>query len=281
LRAAHRGASPALFLRGEGPWPARPAVAVVGARAAAPYALRVAGDVAAACARAGVTVVSGLARGVDAAAHGAALAHGGRTIAVLGTGVDTIYPPEHRRLYTAIRARGRLVSALAPGAPPRRAHFPSRNRLMAALVEGVVLVQADAASGTRHTVRAVLRAGGWVLVAPWPLDDLRFAGNAGWIAASSRDARGPARVAVLTDPSAPARRALEAPAPPAHGDPAASGLGPDQRLLAACGPRPRPLDALARAAGLDVAAAASAALRLELSGALERAPGDRYRRSGR
>lgn len=242
---------------------------MVGARAAAPYALRVARDVAAACARAGVTVVSGLARGVDAAAHGAALLHGGTTVAVLGTGVDTIYPPEHRRLYTAIRAHGCLVSALAPGAPPRRRHFPSRNRLMAALVEGVVLVQADAASGTRHTLDAVLAAGGWALVAPWPLDDERYAGNASWIALA------PAGVSLLTDAAAPARRA--AASAPAE----AWTAGPDRLLLAACGPRLRALDALARAAGLDVAAASAAALRLELAGAVERAPGDRYRRSGR
>ena len=118
-----------LFLRGRGPWPPGPAVAIVGARAATAYARRVAFDVARACARAGVCVVSGLARGVDAAAHEGALDGAGPTLAVLGTGVDVVYPPEHADLYAAIRARGTLVSALPagraaaarplPGAQPR------------------------------------------------------------------------------------------------------------------------------------------------------------------
>ena len=260
------GVAVALALRGAGPWPARPAVAVVGARAATPYARRVARRVAAACARAGVCGVSGFARGVDAAAHRGALAHGGTTIAVLGTGIDRVYPAGHRRLYTAIRARGLLVSAFPAGAPPRRAHFPSRNRLVAALVEGVVLVQADVRSGTTHTIEAVLRAGGWALVAPWPLGDARYAGNAEWLAASRPGGRR-SRIDVLTDPAEPARRARSRAAPD---DPAA-------RLVAACGARPRPLDGLARAAGLDAAQASVAALTLELEGRIERVGGDRYR----
>jgi DNA processing protein len=253
-------------------------VAIVGARAATAYACRVAREVAAACATAGVAVVSGLARGVDAAAHAAALGHGGTTLAVLGTGVDTVYPPEHRRLYTAIRARGWLVSALPHGAPPRRAHFPSRNRLMAALVEGVVLVQADARSGTGHTLRAVLACGGWALVAPWPLGDARFAGNADWLAARAGGAaRHAARVGILTDAAAPVRRIRFAPVTAG----AAAGATAEDRLLAAATARPRALGALAREAGLDVAVAAGAALRLELAGALVRGAGDRYRRSRR
>jgi DNA processing protein len=269
FQPARGGRAPVLTLRGRGPWPARPAVAVVGARDASPYGRRVAREVAAACARAGVCVVSGLARGIDAAAHGAALTHGGTTIAVLGTGIDRVYPAEHRRLYTAIRARGLLVTALPAGAPPRRGHFPSRNRLIAALVEGVVLVQADDRSGPAHTVRAVLAAGGWALVAPWPLGDPRYAGNARWLERRA----GADRVALLTEATLAARRARAAAPAPAE-DPAA-------RLAAACAARPRPLDALARAAGLDASAAAAAALALELSGVIERAGADGYRRKAR
>ena len=268
FRPVRDGRPAALTLRGAGPWPARPAVAVVGARDATPYSRRVARRVAAACARDGVCVVSGMARGVDAAAHAGALAHGGTTIAVLGTGVDRVYPPGHRRLYTAIRSRGLLVSALPAGAPPRRAHFPSRNRLIAALVEGVVLVQADVRSGTVHTVDAVLHGGGWTLVAPWPLGDARFAGNAAWL---ERGRATGADVSVLTDAALAARRAH--PAGIAPGDDLAG------RLAAACDGHPRTLDALARAAGLDAAQAAVAALGLELAGVIERAGGGRYRRS--
>lgn len=254
------------MLRGTGPWPARPAIAIVGARNATPYARRVAADVAAACARAGIAVVSGMARGVDGAAHAAALAAGGTTIAVLGTGVDTVYPPEHADLYTAIRRRGRLVSAVPHGAPPRRAHFPSRNRLMAALVEAAVLVQADGASGTRHTIASVLRQGGRAWIAPWPLDDARYAGNARWMA------RPHDRVSVLVAANQPARAAA------LSGIGTGGGSGPVARLAAACDARFRSLDDLARAAGLDAGAAAAAVLQLELAGVLEGAPGDRYRR---
>lgn len=255
-----------LFLRGRGPWPARPAVAVVGARAATPYARRVAFDVAQACARAGICVVSGLARGVDAAAHAGALAAGGPTIAVLGTGVDVVYPAEHADLYAAVRARGLLVSALPAGAPPRRGHFPARNRVLAALCDGVVLVQADEASGAHHTVRAALAGGAWAEVAPWPLDDARFAGNAAWLA------RGDERVTPLLASAAPARRAsgrVEA----------AAAASASARLAAVLGIRARTLDELARRAGLAPGEAAVAALELELAGRALRLPGDRYRRS--
>ncbi len=260
-----------LSLRGRGPWPARPAVAIVGARAATAYARRVAFDVAHACASAGICVVSGLARGVDAAAHEGALAAEGTTIAVLGTGVDVVYPADHAALHAAVRARGTLVSAFALGTPPRRGNFPARNRVLAALCDGVVLVQADAASGAHHTVRAALANGAWAKVAPWPLDDVRYAGNAAWLA------RGEADVAPLLDSAEPSRRARRVvPAP------AAGSVAPDaasSRLRAALGVRGRTLDALAHAAGLGAAAAAVAVLELELAGVAQRLPGDRYRRS--
>jgi len=241
----------------------RPAVAVVGARAATPYALRVAFDVAHACAAAGVCVVSGLARGVDAAAHEGALAGGGSTIAVLGTGIDVVYPPEHEALYAAVREQGTLVSMLPAGAPPRRGHFPARNRVLAALSDGVVLVQADTSSGAHHTVRATLAGGAWVKVAPWPLDDARFAGNAAWLA------RRDARVTPLLDAADAARQARRA----ADG---AAATTPAALLRAALGAGASTLDELARRAGLDAATAAVAALELELAGEARRLPGDRY-----
>ncbi len=262
-----------LSLRGHGPWPARPAVAIVGARAATAYARRVAFEVAQACAHAGVCVGSGLARGVDAAAHAGALAGQGTTVAVLGTGIDVVYPPEHASLYAAVRANGTLVTALPAGAPPRRGHFPARNRVLAALCDGVVLVQADANSGAHHTVRAALAGGAWARIAPWPLDDVRYAGNAGWLA------RGAAGVAPLLDSAEPARSArISRTARAAEGGGAAASDSPSARLQAALGSRGRTLDALARSAGLGPAEAAVAALELELAGIAQRMPGDCYRR---
>ncbi len=257
-----------LFVRGHGRWPPARAVAVIGSRAATPYALRVAAQVAASLARQDVCVVSGLARGVDAAAHEAALARAGPTLAVLGTGVDQVYPPAHGALYTALRERGALVSAFPPGTPPRHGHFPARNRLLAALVDGVVLVQAEARSGAHHTVRAALAFGRWVLIAPWPLGEPAFQGNADWLA------RAVEGTGVLTDAALPVRRALAA---PSVGACAPTGDRVDS-IAATLDSRPRSLDELARRSGLAVGGVAAALIELELLGRAERLPGNRYRR---
>ena len=136
--------------------------------------------------------------------------------------------------------------------------------MLAAFCDGVVLVQADESSGAHHTVRAALAGGAWIEVAPWPLDDARFAGNAAWLA------RGDERVTALVAADAPARRARAVDA--------AGGAGAAARLAAALGARARTLDELARLAGLSPGEAAVAALELELAGRARRLPGDRYRR---
>jgi len=127
------------------------AVAIVGARRASPYGLEVAERLASDLAARGVTIVSGFARGIDTAAHRGALAAGGRTIAVLGAGIDVVYPPENRALAAEVAARGALVSQFAPGTPPLPHHFPTRNRTLAALVLGVVVVEAAERSGSLIT----------------------------------------------------------------------------------------------------------------------------------
>lgn len=270
LDVPHFTAPPLLHVRGQGPWPPGRCVAVIGARAATPYARRVASEVARALALAGVWTVSGLARGVDRAAHEAALAAGGPSLAVLGTSVEQVYPPEHVALYTALRAGGGLVSTLPRGSPPRPGHFPMRNRLLAAFADGVVLVQAEERSGAHHTVRAALRFGRWVLVAPWPLGEPAYQGNADWVA------RVHERVGVLTDAAQAARRASNgASVPPTPGeDPPA----PREVIAAVLSPRPQSLDALVARTGLPVPVLACALIELELAGRIERLPGDRYRR---
>jgi len=127
------------------------AVAIVGSRRATPYGLEVASQLARDLAARGITIVSGLARGVDSAAHRAALDAGGRTLAVLGCGIDIVYPPENRRLADAVGARGALVTQFPPGTPPLSYNFPTRNRTLAALVLGVVVVEAAERSGTLST----------------------------------------------------------------------------------------------------------------------------------
>jgi len=151
-------------------------VAIVGTREASPYGIRVAERLAAACARAGLVVVSGLARGVDAAAHRAALAEGGRTIGVQGTGVDVPYPASHRTLHEALVARGTVVSEMEPGTRATPGCFPRRNRLIAALCRVTVVVEAGFKSGAINTASQALDLGRTVAAVPGRIDDGGSAG---------------------------------------------------------------------------------------------------------
>jgi DNA processing protein len=155
-----------LWVHGEVEALSAPAVAIVGSRAASTYAVDVGERLGADLAVRGVVVVSGLARGVDAAAHRGALAAGGRTVAVLGSGVDVIYPAEHLDLARDIVGAGALVSELAPGTPPRPGHFPSRNRIISGLSLAVVVVEASEKSGSLITARYGLEQGREVMAVP-------------------------------------------------------------------------------------------------------------------
>ena len=141
-------------------------VAVVGARAASPAGLEIARQLGHDLAQAGLVVVSGMARGADAQAHLGALDAGGRTIAVLGCGADRVYPPEHDLLAARIVENGAIVSELAPGAPPRKHHFPLRNRIISGLSRAVVVIEASDQSGSLITARAAMEQGRDVLAVP-------------------------------------------------------------------------------------------------------------------
>lgn len=144
----------------------RPGVALVGSRRAGPSSLETARRLARDLAKAGLTVVSGLARGVDAAAHRGALEGGGTTAAVLGNGADVVYPAEHRALASAVAESGLIVSELPPGTPPLAHHFPLRNRLISGLSRAVVVVEASERSGSLITARLALEQGREVLAVP-------------------------------------------------------------------------------------------------------------------
>jgi DNA processing protein len=152
------------------------AVAIVGTRAATDYGLMVAGDLGAGLGEHGWTVVSGLAFGIDAAAHRGALAAGGATIAVLACGVDVAYPRAHRTLYDQVIAEGLAVSEHPPGDPPQRARFLVRNRLIAALSSGTVVVEAAPRSGARSTARHAGELFRQVMAVPGPVTSSLSAG---------------------------------------------------------------------------------------------------------
>ena len=157
---------PVLWSRGEIDVLGRPAVAVIGSRAASPYALQVGRRLAAELAERGMVVVSGLARGVDSAAHEGCLGAGGETVAVLGSGLEHVYPAEHLGLSRKISQKGLLISELAPTAPPRPEHFPLRNRIISGISLATVVVEASEQSGSLITAACALRQGRDVMAVP-------------------------------------------------------------------------------------------------------------------
>jgi DNA processing protein len=157
---------PVLWVRGNTAVLERPAVAVVGSRAATDYARQVGERLGLELAQRGLVVTSGLARGVDSAAHSGCLAACGGTVAVLGCGVDRVYPAEHADLAASICKQGALISELGPGAPPLPGHFPLRNRIISGISLAVVVVEASEKSGSLITARYALEQGRDVMAVP-------------------------------------------------------------------------------------------------------------------
>jgi DNA processing protein len=266
-----RDAPAALQVRGALP-PWGRSVAVVGSRAATPYGLafarRLAGDLAAA----GVPVVSGLARGIDAAAHEGALAAGGPTVAVLPGGLDAITPPEHTGLAERVAGRGALLSEWEGARPANRGMFVRRNRLIAALARVVVVVEAAERSGALSTASAARRLGRALLAVPGDIDRPTSRGANALLRAGARACLDAGDVLAAL----PATTTGGAPAPADVGE-----VTPAGRLLAILEAGPLDAGSLAARAGLPPGAALAALLALEWAGAVERLPGPRWRRSAR
>lgn len=254
LRAIH-DPPPGLFLRGEGEPEilSRPAVAIVGARACSGYGAAVARSLARELAAAGLVVVSGLARGIDAEAHRGALEAGGTTVAVLGCGIDRDYPAAHAELARRIAERGLIVSEYAPGVEPAPWRFPARNRIVAGLCGATVVVEARERSGALITADLALEEGREVLAVPGEITAALSAGTNALLKLGASPLTSAADVL--------AAFGIEPEAPPATAPGGAAG-----RLLALLRESPAGADELARRAGLDADEVARALVELELAG---------------
>jgi len=265
-----------LWLRGR-PLTDTPAVAVVGARRASRAGLAAARHLAGGLARAGVVVVSGFARGVDAAAHRAALEAGGMTVAVFGCGLDICYPAEHAPLLLEIVAGGTAMSEFDPGERPLPYYFPIRNRILAGLSRLVLVVEAAEKSGSLITARFAADFGRDVAAVPGPILTEGCAGSNALLKDGAILVRDVEDVlAELAEPSLvrPATRTgLRAPVPPPDLDPDARAV-----LGALDAAEARDADALVLATGLPAARLSSALVRLELEGLATALPGGHFLR---
>ena len=263
---------PCLFIRGRPPLgPADVAISVVGARACSPYGREVAEGIGAGVAAAGVTVVSGAAIGIDGAAHRGALRVGGPTVAVLGSGIDTAYPPRHRGLIERIAREGSVVSEYPPGVKPEPRRFPARNRIVAALGRVVVVVEGAPGSGSLITAEFAEDLGRDVLAVPGPVTSPLSQTPNELIREGGTLVRGPDDVLAwldLWEPGKPGKRtAIPEDLPESQA-----------RALEAVAGEPVTVDAVAARSGLDAPAALSALMALELRGIL-RTVGGRYERT--
>jgi DNA processing protein len=265
------------------------AVAIVGSRRATPYGLEVAETLAADLAARGVTIVSGLARGIDSAAHRGALRVGGRTLAVLGSGVDLIYPPENRRLADEIAERGALLSQFAPGTPPLPQNFPARNQVIAALSLAVVVVEAAEKSGSLITARLAAELGREVLAVPGRITAPESRGANRLIQDGAQVAMGwedvvavlPERwkVAVVSDRALAGHLAADGGPDDASQGAAVGATG--SRVLALLGEDPTDIDHVIERSGLAAGRVSAALLELELEGRVRQIEGKRFVRIGR
>ena len=271
LLAEIDSAPPALIVRGDVRVLDRPAVALVGARNASAAACRFARILAQDLSSDGILIVSGLARGIDTAAHQGSI--GNATVGVIASGIDIAYPPENRGLQEEIATRGLLIAEQPPGREPLARHFPSRNRIIAGLCVGTVVVEAAPRSGSLITARLAAEAGREVMAVPGSPADPRAQGCNQLIrdgatliqcAADVLETVRPIAGLMLNSPKRDYRKATDMPDP---------GDAERNRILNLLSPTPVPVDEMIRQSGLAPAAIQMVLLELELAGRLERHAG--------
>jgi len=268
---------PILFLDGATEFLESEAVAIVGSRKATEGGRRAAETMGRVLSEAGLTVVSGMALGIDGAAHRGALLGGGRTVAVLGSGLQVVYPAGHRRLSHDIRQSGLLVSEFLPNQPALRHHFPKRNRIIAALAAAVVVVEAGERSGALITVDHGLDLGREVLAVPGAVENPQARGSNALLRDGARAIPDPEAIldelralGIALDVCSGKRRLEKG---TAHAVPA--GL---RRIWGALSTEPRGVGDVAHSAEISVAEAMAGLSALELGGWARQCPGMRYRR---
>ena len=263
-----------LYVQGDVTMLSRPALAIVGSRNPTPQGRDNARNFAKALGELGYVIVSGLARGIDGAAHQGALEASSGTVAVVGTGLDEVYPPSHQELAQRIAHNGALVSEFAPGTPGLPEHFPLRNRIIAGLTQGTLVVEAALQSGSLITARLALEGGREVFAIPGSIHSPQSKGCHRLI---KQGAKLVESAADIVDELGGARRGAASPATeleaaPDNADPRFAAL------LQALGHDPVTLDALMARTGCSASELSALLLELELRGEVARLPGGLYQR---
>jgi DNA processing protein len=260
-----------LYVKGNPAWLNRPSLAMVGARSATPQGAATARAFAQSLAGVGLTIVSGLALGIDAAAHEGAVAEAGGTVAVIGTGIDRIYPASNKALAHRIAEAGAIVSEFPLGTPALAANFPRRNRIIAGLARGVLVVEAALGSGSLITARLAAEQGREVFAIPGSIHSPLSKGCHRLIRDGAKLVETAADVleelrwnGLAAQPSSPPPQPIPEPAPE------------ESQVLAALGHDPADLDALAQRCGLTADALYAILLPMELDGRIARLPGGRF-----
>ena len=266
---------PLLYVKGDAALLARQMVAIVGSRQASAAGIKLTGQFASVLGQAGFIIASGLARGIDGAAHETAMDTG--TVAVLAGGIDIIYPPEHAQLYRRISEYGCLITEMPPGYTPRAQDFPRRNRIISGVALGVVIIEAAKRSGTLVTARFAGEQGREVFAVPGHPLDPRAEGTNQLLKNGATLVTTPADVIEILGPISGRTRVRAAepasdfiPAPPAPRPPARLDDGDLALIIEALGPHPIDIDAIIRATRMPIRAVQIALMELDLTGRIER-----------
>ncbi len=257
-----------LYVRGQ--FDIGPALAIVGSRRCSPQGRKTTREFAREVARHGIAIISGLARGIDSAAHEGALDSGGQTMAVLGCGIDRVYPPENSRLFHRICEQGAVISEYPPGTEPLAGHFPGRNRIISGLSRGVLVVEAADGSGSLITAEFALEQGREVFAVPGAISAPNSSGVNSLLKDGAHLVTAPEDILHLISPGG-------RPTPTGAGPSPLEGLSETElRLAGLLSAEPLQADDLARKSGLTPMELSAILLQLELRGIVTQLPGMRY-----